>query len=402
MKAQEIKTVGSAFNGKTPSKLEQRSEGLPILKIRDIDENGNFRGNFESFVDSNYYEKYSKKKLRAGDTIILNAAHNSDYVGSKNAFISPDLDGVVATGEWLIVRVDSAHPAYINHFLKSPPGRKKLKSCVKGIHLYPKDVERIKIPLPPLDDQKRIAYLLSKVEGLIAQRKQHLQHLDDLLKSVFLEMFGDPVRNEKGWEKNIIGSFARVGTGATPSRQKIDEYYNGDIPWVKTTEVKNEKIISTEEHITRKAVKETNCTIYQSHTILLAMYGQGKTRGQVGYLNIAAATNQACAAILPSTHNQVFIYEQLKLLYRSIRALGRGGNQENLNLALVKNISLLLPPIELQNQFSTIVEKVECIKTRYQASLADLENLYGALSQKAFKGELDLSRVPLPPTSPNL
>ena len=127
------------------------------------------------------------------------------------------------------------------------------------------------------------------------------------------------------------------------------------------------------------------------------MYGQGKTRGQVGYLNIAAATNQACAAIMPSVHNQVFIYEQLKLLYRSIRALGRGGNQENLNLALVKNVSLLLPPIELQNQFAIIIKKVEGIKTRYQASLADLENLYGALSQKAFKGELDLSRVPLPP-----
>ncbi len=160
MKVQEIKTFGSAFNGKTPSKEEQRSEGLPILKIRDIDEDGNFRGVFESFVDPIFYEKHSKKKLKIGDTIILNAAHNSDYVGSKNAFIPPELDGVVATGEWLIVRVNGANPTYINHFLKSPPGKKSLRNCVKGIHLYPKDVERIKVPLPPLADQKRIAYLL--------------------------------------------------------------------------------------------------------------------------------------------------------------------------------------------------------------------------------------------------
>lgn len=255
-------------------------------------------------------------------------------------------------------------------------------------------LKKIEIPVPPLDDQIRIAHLLGKVEGLIAQRKQHLQQLDDLLKSVFLEMFGDPVRNEKGWEKKPIGAFANVGTGSTPSRQKIAEYYGGSIPWVKTTEVQNCDIFRTEEHITERALCETNCSLYPIGTILLAMYGQGRTRGQVGYLRIDAATNQACAAILPSKHNEVFIFQQLRFLYDSIRALGRGGNQENLNLSLVRGIELLLPPKDIQDRFATIIEKIESIKSRYQQSLIDLEALYGALSQQAFKGELDLSRVP--------
>jgi type I restriction enzyme S subunit len=145
----------------------------------------------------------------------------------------------------------TAKPDVILEYLASYLNYANLNSYITGTtrgKLTRKQLDSIKIPLPPLDDQKRIAYLLSKVEGLIAQRKQHLQQLDDLLKSVFLEMFGDPVRNEKGWEKTKIESFAHVGTGATPSRQKIDEYYNGDIPWVKTTEVKNEKIILTEEY----------------------------------------------------------------------------------------------------------------------------------------------------------
>jgi type I restriction enzyme S subunit len=165
MKKQEIHLFGNAFNGKTPSKDEQRSSGHPILKIRDIDESGRFRGVFESFVDQTFYEKHAKKKLETGDTIVLNAAHNSDYVGSKNAFVPPELNGVIATGEWLIVRVKGANPKYVNQYFKSPSGRKSLKNCVKGIHLYPKDVERISVPLPSPDDQIRIAHLLGKVKG---------------------------------------------------------------------------------------------------------------------------------------------------------------------------------------------------------------------------------------------
>ncbi len=127
MKRQEIQSFGEAFNGKTPSKEEQRSSGRPILKIRDIDEKGRFRGVFESFVDDAFYNRHAKKKLKTGDTIILNAAHNSDYVGSKNAFVTNELNDVIATGEWLIVRVREANSKYVNHYLKSPSGRKALK-----------------------------------------------------------------------------------------------------------------------------------------------------------------------------------------------------------------------------------------------------------------------------------
>ena len=99
MRRQEIQYFGEVFNGKTPSKEEQRSGGRPILKIRDIDETGQFRGVFESFVDDAFYNRHAKKKLKTGDIIILNAAHNSDYVGSKNAFVTDELNEVIATGE---------------------------------------------------------------------------------------------------------------------------------------------------------------------------------------------------------------------------------------------------------------------------------------------------------------
>ncbi len=403
MKVQEIKTFGSAFNGKTPSKEEQRSEGLPILKIRDIDENGHFRGVFESFVDPNFYEKHSKKRLKTGDTIILNAAHNSDYVGSKNAFIPPELDGVVATGEWLIVRVNEANPTYVNHFLKSPLGKKNLRNCVKGIHLYPKDVERIKIPLPQLDDQKRITYLLGKVEGAIAHRKQHLQQLDDLLKSVFLEMFGDPVRNEKGWEIKDLGEIASIERGRFSPRPRNDpKFYNGAHPFIQTGDISRSNgrlrdYTQTLNELGTKVSKE-----FKVGTIVIAIVGA--TIGETAILEISTYAPDSVIGITPIEGNvqteSVFIEYILRFWKPVLRAKAPEAARANINIETLRPLPIIWPQSSDERaKFVNIVAKIEGIKSRFQQSLTDLENLYGVLSQKAFKGELDLSRVPLTPES---
>jgi len=102
------------------------------------------------------------------------------------------------------------------------------------------------------------------------------------------------------------------------------------------------------------------------------------------------------AIIIPSDNiNQIFLFELLKNSYLNLRSLARGGNQENINLGIVGNYPIISPPIPIQNQFAAIVEKVESLKSKYTQSLTELENLYGSLSQRAFQGKLDLSRVPV-------
>lgn len=246
-------------------------------------------------------------------------------------------------------------------------------------------VRNLMVPLPPWEDQLRIADILTKAESLIAQRKESIRLLDELLKSTFLEMFGDPVRNEKGWDIKPLRMITKVGTGGTPSRKRGVEFYDGKYFWAKTTEVKGTKIFDTEEKITVLALRESNCKLYPINTILLAMYGQGKTRGNVGLLKIEAATNQACAAIPPSKSvNQVYLFELLRNSYLNLRSLARGGNQENLNLNIVGSYPIILPPLKLQARFAVSVEKTEALKAHYQESMNDLENLYGALSQGVF------------------
>jgi type I restriction enzyme S subunit len=396
MNKKEIRSFGQAFNGKTPSKDEQRSDGLPILKIRDIDENGQFRGTFGSFVDQAFYEKHKNKRLRTGDTIVLNAAHNTDYVGSKSAFVPSTLNGVIATGEWLIVRVEDASPAYVNQFLKAPSGRACLKNCVKGIHLYPKDVERIEIPLPPLDDQIRIAHLLGKVEGLIAQRKQHLQQLDDLLKSVFLEMFGDPVRNEKGWTPAPLEQLGSINRGVSKHRPRNDpKLLGGPHPLIQTGEVSNAGTYITTYTQTYSDLGFAQSKLWPAGTLCITI---AANIAKAGILTFEACFPDSVVGFLAheGEANTLYVLGLFWFFQAILEKNAPAAAQKNINLEILRSLSVPKPPIKLQGEFATIVEKVEALKSRYQQSLSDFEALYGALSQQAFKGELDLSRVALP------
>ena len=175
-------------------------------------------------------------------------------------------------------------------------------------------------------------------------------------------MFCDPTNSKNMLRKMHISDFAKVLTGATPKKD-IVEYYIDEVPWVKTGEIANGYIYDTEEYISKRAVRETNCKILPINSVLVAMYGQGKTRGQSGLLKISAATNQACAAILPNeNYNSLFLLKQMNLQYEQLRIMGRGGNQANLNLDMIKNFIVLMPGIALQNEFADFVQQVDKLK----------------------------------------
>jgi type I restriction enzyme S subunit len=269
------------------------------------------------------------------------------------------------------------------------------------------NLEKVTIPLPPLDDQKRIAYLLSKVEGLIAQRKQHLQQLDDLLKSVFLEMFGDPVRNEKGWDIIPLELMSEVQGGLQVTSKR--ESNPIEVPYLRVANVYRDRLNLTEIKNIRVTDKELERVRLKKGDILI-VEGHGNPE-EIGRSAVWNGSIKDCIhqnhlirvrvneSILNETYTSYFINSPggRSQMFRAGKTTSGLNTISSRN---VKEIEVPTPPVDLQNQFTLVVEKVEGIKTRYQASLSDLENLYGALSQKAFKGELDLSRVPLPPTSP--
>ena len=185
---------------------------------------------------------------------------------------------------------DSIYNKYLFYFLRLK--KEYLNSLGRGAtfkEISKSIVESITIPLPPKSTQLSIVSELDKINELIRLKKEQLKDYDNLAQSIFYEMFGDPVENEKGWEVKKLGEVCSVGTGSTPNRKNKEYYEHGIYPWVKSTEVCNLPIYSVEEFITEEALQNTNCGLYPKDSILMAMYGQGKTRGQVGLLKIEAS-----------------------------------------------------------------------------------------------------------------
>jgi type I restriction enzyme, S subunit len=199
----------------------------------------------------------------------------------------------------------------------------------------------------------------------------------------------------KGWAERTLAEIFSVQTGGTPLRKRADYYAGGSIPWVKTGQVQNGNIDHAEEFITPLAVEETNAKVFPAGTILIAMYGEGRTRGQVARLGINAATNQACAALvnegLPgATCN--FVYWFLRGRYEAMRQVSVGGNQPNLSLGVIKRWPILLPPLpeqeEIVRRVEALFELADAIEKRVAAATSRAEGLTQAILAKAFRGEL--------------
>ncbi|KYF37028.1 Type I restriction-modification system, specificity subunit S [Streptococcus mitis] len=209
-----------------------------------------------------------------------------------------------------------------------------------------------------IDVQEMIIQKLENLDNQILKRRHQSKLLSNLVKSRFNEMFGDFYTTL--FPKYKIGEKFELSSGSTPSRDNKLYWDSGTINWVKTTEVINKEITETEEKITKFALENTSLKLFPVNTILIAMYGQGQTRGRSAILKVKSTSNQACGAIFPNKiDNPVFIWHQLMLRYSELRELGRGGNQPNLNGQLIKNFELIFPPLSLQNEFADFVAQVD-------------------------------------------
>src|SRR6266542_1123964 len=157
------------------------------------------------------------------------------------------------------------------------------------------------------------------------------------------------------WEVFEVGQISKVSSGGTPDR-KNENYWNGSIPWVSTSLIDFNVIDQANEFITEEGLKNSSAKLFEPGTILMAMYGQGKTRGKVAKLGIAATTNQACAAIVNDgkVHTD-FLFQFFVHNYSNIRKLSNTGSQENLNGELIKSINLKLPTLPEQLKIATIL-----------------------------------------------
>ncbi len=303
----------------------------------------------------------------------------------------PDFEGVCSTDILPVLPSERIAKNYLAHFLRQSSMVNYANSRSTGANLprlNPKALAEFPIPLPPLEEQKRIAGILDQADALRRLRTRALDKLNTLGQAIFHEMFGEEASAIIASRAQSIKDFCDVSSGSTPSRT-IAEYYAGTIPWVKTGEVNGSTITETEECVSDIGRESARLKVYPAGTVLIAMYGQGKTRGQVGILGVQATTNQACAALIPKKEIlSEFLFYQLRSSYNRLRDQGRGGNQPNLNASMVKDFPIFVPDLKEQARFVKRVHSAEKRAEELRACIAKHQALFASLQHRAFRGEL--------------
>ena len=296
-RVRRIDEVAVVFNGKTPSKSEQRDDGHPVLKVKDVDALGRFQGTFSGHVGADLARKHVKQQLAGGETLVLNAAHNATHVASKTFYAAQEVAGSLATGEWLIVRwsTEAVDSRFGNHWINAPDTRFRIRRLVNGIHLYPKDVARLRIPLPPLAKQKRITGILDAADALRAKRREALAQLDTLIQSTFLDMFGDPVTNPMGWPPTSLSAISEeLRDGPFGSNLKSSHYVESGVRVIRLQnigvgEIRNDDLaFISEEHFA--SLPRNHC---QPGDVIIGTMGDPNLRACIVPSALARALNKA-------------------------------------------------------------------------------------------------------------
>ncbi len=357
-------------------------------------------------IDKNGAPSRARQLVKEGDIIVSTVRPNLQRI----AQVKTELNNQIASTGFCVVRLnENIESRFLFYQLICDSFTNSLIGLQRGAS-YPavrnSDVLDQSVLLTSSSEQQRIVAKLDALFGHLEQVKTRLANIPQLLKNFRQAILTQAVTGklteewregkELGeWEDSTIGELFTVKTGATPKRGTNEYYNNATIPWLKSGQVKNELIYHAEEFITELAVKESNAKIYPKETLLVAMYGEGKTRGQVGWMKIEAASNQAIAALVNTemlTQTRQYVFYYCLSQYAEIRKQAEGGNQPNLNLSKIKKWEIHLPSFEEQTEIVRRVEslfaKADAIEAKYKTLKVQIDNLPQALLAKAFKGEL--------------
>ena len=239
------------------------------------------------------------------------------------------------------------------------------------------------IPLPPIEDQVHCAAVLNKVNELIFIRKKQLDKLDELVKSQFVEMFGDINFNNKNWDIQPLGELCTIVRGGSP--RPIEQFLGGDVPWIKigdATDGENIYLHSTKEHIIQAGIKKSR--LIKSGSLIFA--NCGVSLGFARIITFDGCIHDGWLAMedIDDRLDKIFLLQSLNQMTEHFRAIAPSGTQPNLNTAIMKAYRQIIPPMELQKSYIAFVERIDKSKLIVKKSLEKLETLKKALMQEYF------------------
>lgn len=384
MKQVQITSVCDIQVGKTPSRSNPLYWGSGSLWLSIADMN---QGSILTTTKETITEKAIKDcncKIVPKNTVLFSFKLSIGKVGITDIPMYTN----EAIAAFIIKDRSKLDTKFLSYVLKSVDHSIGSNKAVMGKTLNKEQLKKIEIPLPPFEDQKRIVRILDAADALRQKRKQAIELLDEYLKSVFLDMFGDPVKNKKKWPRQKFAILGTLDRGKSKHRPRnAPELLGGKHPLIQTGDVANagiyiDKYTSTYSDIGLKQSKK-----WPKGTLCITI---AANIAKTGILKLDACFPDSVVGFIADNNKTtgIFIHFWMSFFQKRLEENAPESAQKNINLKILKELEVISPPLKLQNEFSTIVEKTESLKHKMLIQSEELENQFQALMQKAFKGEL--------------
>lgn len=354
----------------------------------------------------------SRPRLRPGD-VLFNNTNSLELVGK--CALWQNAGNFVFSNHMTRIRIQSGaiDPAFLAFALlqhwRSGKSRTHARAHVAQASIIGQRFREMALPRFSHPEERAIGSLLTCAQHDVELADREIDLCEGLKRAVMRELFTRGLRGElrkeselgripDTWQLASIGDHFTVASGGTPSRSNPHFWRDGIIPWVKTTEINYDVITRTEEAITELGLRRSAAKMLAPGTILMAMYGQGVTRGKVAVLGIEAACNQACAAMQPSDDSVIpkFLLHYLEYRYEEIRRLAHGGQQQNLNLDIVRSVRLAFPTdTREQTEIVEILDAIDEKLTLHKRKRDLLDDLFETLLNALMSGQVSASDLDL-------
>jgi type I restriction enzyme S subunit len=365
---------------------------VPSLGGEHISEDGSIRKDKLRFITHSTFQNLRSGRVEIGDILIVKDGATT----GKTAFFN-GIEGFneVALNEHVFrlqLNADHADSRFVYWFLRSERGQAEIAKDFRGATVggISRDfISKVQVPLPLLSEQKRFALILDTTDTLRAKRREALAQLDTLFQSTFLDMFGDPVTNPKGWEVMAFGEVGKVITGNTPPRSHL-EYYGDDIEWIKSDNINNPSYFLTKAEENLSASGKKVARIAPKGSILVTcIAGSPSSIGNAAIADREVAFNQQINAFVPGNLINVwFAFGLFRFGKRLVQRASTNSMKGMVSKSAFRAIQAPVAPRLLQSRFAEVAESIQRQIARQHAHLAELDLLFASLQSRAFRGEL--------------
>lgn len=383
MELVKIKDVLILKNGFAFKSSDYQRSGIPLIRIKNI-ENGQITINDSTvYLPTDYNEKYKKFLLRTNDILVALSGASVGKFGlnfSSQQLLLNQRIGVIREKNNDILL--NKYFYYLLHQVIH-----EIKYLSKGgaqPNISLREIGEKKIILPPIKFQKEVIDKFEKIQNLVTKRKQSIGLLDEYIRSVYVNMFGDPILNPNGIEKQRLDYFGNWSSGGTPPKKDKKYYTNGIIPWFSSGELNTVYIDNSNVLITEEAISDTSAKKIKKGSLLIGMYDTAALKTSIA--TIECSCNQAIAfsKIDKERGNAIFLLFSIQLAKNYFLNKRKGARQKNLSLSKIKELEIIAPSVEEQSNFETIFNIVNTQKRLLYKSQDLLEELFQALIYETF------------------